>query len=228
MLAGVMTAFGSPTPAGRRSAASARFDGMMLGAFRRPRVEGRFTGERMRAWDVDWGASTARRRDRERLRRRHQRASSRSGDSTIDVDGRFSLGFPRRDGGEEINARVRMTRRPLADLKHAFELDDYPVDGVLSRRVPRQRPLPGPVRLRPHDDRRRRRLRRAVRDRVGDAALRGQRRPPRRASTCAKSTGRVHRRRVRRLGRHLFVQRRRPARFRSRAIDACALSRACR
>ena len=30
-----------------------------------------------------------------------------SGDSTMHVDGRFSLGFPRRDGGEEINARIR-------------------------------------------------------------------------------------------------------------------------
>ena len=27
-----------------------------------------------------------------------------NGDSAIHVDGRFSLGFPRRDGGEEINA----------------------------------------------------------------------------------------------------------------------------
>ena len=27
----------------------------MLGAFRRPRIEGRFTGAEMRAWDVNWG-----------------------------------------------------------------------------------------------------------------------------------------------------------------------------
>ena len=34
--------------------------------------------------------------------------------------------------GEEINARVRLTDRPIADLRHAFLLDDYPVDGRLS------------------------------------------------------------------------------------------------
>jgi hypothetical protein len=53
-------------------------------------------------------------------------------DSAIHVDGRFSLGFPRRDGGEEINARVRIDRRPVEDLRHAFGLDDYDVDGEFS------------------------------------------------------------------------------------------------
>ena len=50
----------------------------------------------------------------------------------MQADGRFSLGFPRRDGGEEINARIRVIRRPLADLRHAFGLDDYDVDGLFS------------------------------------------------------------------------------------------------
>ena len=27
---------------------------------------------------------------------------------------------------------MRMTRRPMADLKHAFELDDYDIDGLVS------------------------------------------------------------------------------------------------
>ena len=55
-----------------------------------------------------------------------------AGDSEIVANGQFSLGYPRRDGGEEINTVVRMTRRPMADLKHAFELDDYDMDGVVS------------------------------------------------------------------------------------------------
>ena len=38
-----------------RSTASAEFDGVMLGAFRRPRIEGRLAGSEMRAWDVTWG-----------------------------------------------------------------------------------------------------------------------------------------------------------------------------
>jgi len=60
------------------------------------------------------------------------RTSLRSGGSTIEADGRFSLGYPRRDLGEEINARVRVTKRPIRDLRHAFLLDDYPVEGLLS------------------------------------------------------------------------------------------------
>jgi len=47
-----------------------------------------------------------------------------SGDSSIEADGLFSLGYPRSDNGEEINARVRIVKRPLPDLRHAFALDD--------------------------------------------------------------------------------------------------------
>ena len=50
----------------------------------------------------------------------------------VETEGRFALGYPRRDGGEEINARVKVTNRPLADLRHAFLLDDYPIEGKLS------------------------------------------------------------------------------------------------
>jgi hypothetical protein len=125
-LTAVMTAFGSPTrpvPVGGEG----RFDGTMTGAFRRPRVEGRFAGERMRAWDVEWGAAAA---DLvvENSYVDITGAHITRGASTMDVDGRFSLGFPRKDHGEELNARVRMDGRPVDDLKHAFELDDYQVD----------------------------------------------------------------------------------------------------
>jgi hypothetical protein len=129
-LTAIMTAFGSPArpvPVG----GVGRFDGTMLGAFRRPRVEGRFAGERMRAWDVEWGTATA---DLviENSYVDIAAAHITRGASTMDIDGRFSLGFPRKDRGEELNARVRMARRPVDDLKHAFELDDYQVDGALS------------------------------------------------------------------------------------------------
>ena len=43
-------------PTRSRSAATARFDGVMLNEFRRPRIEGTFAGEQMRAFDVDWGS----------------------------------------------------------------------------------------------------------------------------------------------------------------------------
>jgi translocation and assembly module TamB len=56
----------------------------------------------------------------------------RRGDSEIHANGVFSLGYPRDDGGEEIDARFRVVRRDLDSLRHAFRIDDYPVSGWLS------------------------------------------------------------------------------------------------
>jgi hypothetical protein len=130
VLAGLMTAFGAPTTAvavGGRG----EFDGTMRLAFRRPRVEGRFRGDDLRAWDVVWGRALG---DLviEDGYVAITNALVTSGASVIETEGRFALGYPRRDGGEEINARVRVTGRPLSDLRHAFLLDDYPIEGVLS------------------------------------------------------------------------------------------------
>jgi hypothetical protein len=130
LLAGIMTAFGSPTGTidiGGRG----EFDGTMYGAFGRPRIEGRFTGDRMRAWDMIWGHAVA---DLviENSYVDIRNSAITEGGAEISADGRFSLGYPRRDGGEEINANVRLRNRPLADLRHAFQLDDWPVDGLTS------------------------------------------------------------------------------------------------
>ena len=130
LLAGIMTTLGSPTgaiPIGGYG----EFDGVMLNAFTKPRIEGAFTGHQMRAWDVVWGQGRA---DVviENSYAFVKNAVVKSGDSEIVADGQFSLGYPRRDHGEEINARVRLTRRPLVDLRHAFELDDWPVEGLAS------------------------------------------------------------------------------------------------
>ena len=77
----------------------------MLEAFSRPRIEGWFSGDGMRAWNVVWGKgradvvienSYARSRTPSSPRgrpRSRRRACSRSG-------------YPRKDGGEQINARV--------------------------------------------------------------------------------------------------------------------------
>jgi translocation and assembly module TamB len=130
VLAGIMTAFGSPTgavPVG----GSGQFDGVMLQAFTRPRIEGTFTGSDMRAWDTNWGRGSA----KVVIENGYAIVSESvitDGTSEIKTDGTFSLGYPRRDNGEEINARVFITRRPLEDLRHAFELDDYPVEGLVS------------------------------------------------------------------------------------------------
>ena len=129
-LAGLMTAFGNPTnaiPIGGYGT----FDGIMLNSFSRPRIEGTFAGERMRAFDVVWGAA----KGSTVIENSYADVKDvilNDGESAIMADGRFSLGYPRRDNGEEINARVRIIKRPVADLRHAFVLDDYPVEGLLS------------------------------------------------------------------------------------------------
>jgi hypothetical protein len=130
LLAGIMTAFGSPTGAVPVGGAGS-FDGVMLLRFTKPRIEGTFTGQRLRAWDTAWGSGTA----KVVIENSYVTVTDSvvtSGDSEIRTDGTFSLGYPRRDGGEEINARVRVARRPLADLRHAFKLDVYPVEGLVS------------------------------------------------------------------------------------------------
>jgi hypothetical protein len=53
-LAGIMTAFGSSTRAVQMDGAG-EFDGVLTGAFRRPRIEGHFSGKAMHAFDVTWG-----------------------------------------------------------------------------------------------------------------------------------------------------------------------------
>ena len=130
LLAGIITAFGSPTRAVEMSGAGT-FDGVLLNAFKAPRVEGRFAATRMRAWDVDWGSGQS-----------HvvvengyvdvTDAVARKGTGTLRANGRFSLGYPRKDQGEEINAVVRIDTWSLKDLRHAFVLDEYPYDGSLS------------------------------------------------------------------------------------------------
>jgi hypothetical protein len=130
VLAGIITAFGSPTRA-VEVGGFGTFTGRMTGAFSRPRVEGRFAGERLRGWDVTWGRAEG---DIvvENSYVDLTNTVVTSGEARFDVEGRFALGYPRRDGGEEIDARIRAHRWPLKDVKHAFLLDDYRFDGLAS------------------------------------------------------------------------------------------------
>ena len=130
VLAAIIGAFGSPTraiPVGGYGV----FDGVVLGDFARPRVEGQASGEQLRAWDVTWGHGEGRLVVENSYVDITEGVVAR-GDARMDVEGRFSLGYPRRDGGQEIDARVRLARWTLADLKHAFLLDDYDVVGLAS------------------------------------------------------------------------------------------------
>ena len=130
VLAGIMTTFGAPTGAVPIDG-NGQFDGTMLASFSKPRIEGKFTGDRLRAWDVVWGHADA---DVviENSYALVANAVMTAGGSEIRADGKFSLGYPRKDQGEEIDARVRLNRRPLVDLRHAFELDDYRMEGLVS------------------------------------------------------------------------------------------------
>jgi translocation and assembly module TamB len=130
VLAGILTDFGSRTDP-VRFGGWGEFDGIMTGEFSRPRVEGEFSGEDLRAWDTMWGAGAA------HIAIENRYVTIRDGvvklaDSEIHADGKFSLGYPRGDGDEEINARFRIVRRDLGTLRHAFQIDDYPVSGQLS------------------------------------------------------------------------------------------------
>ncbi|PYR25936.1 MAG: hypothetical protein DMF98_10565 [Acidobacteria bacterium] len=130
VLVGIMNDFGSRARAvafGGRG----EFDGEMSGAFRAPRVQGAFRGDDLRAWDTTWGSATG------RVTIDNGYVTISGGDvrrdgSEIHADGLFSLGYPRDDGGEEIDARFRLVRRDVASLRHAFQIDDYPVNGLLS------------------------------------------------------------------------------------------------
>ncbi len=127
VLACILTAFGSPT--GVVSVGGwGEFRGVMLGDFTDPRVEGVFTGEQMRAWDVVWGSGRAHLVIEDGYVDVTDGRVVRDGGEIV-ANGRFSLGYPRADGGEEINARIAVTGRPLAEFRHAFQLDDWPVEG---------------------------------------------------------------------------------------------------
>jgi translocation and assembly module TamB len=130
LLTGIMTDFGSPaSPV--EFYGSGEFEGVMLGAFRRPRVEGTFTGKDLVAWDSVWGSGGGK-LVVENSYVDITDAVVKLGDAEIRADGRFSLGYPRDDGGEQIDARFRATRRDLDGLRHAFNIDDYNVSGKLS------------------------------------------------------------------------------------------------
>ena len=133
LLAAILTAFGNET---REIAVGGRgeLDGVMLGAFTTPRIEARFEGDQITAWNVSWGSGT--------------------GDITVEnsyldvvdglfendlaqleVDGRFALGFPQRGGREEINARFGIATFPAERVRRMFDLRGYEINGPLTGEV---------------------------------------------------------------------------------------------
>ena len=142
VLAGMMTAFGAPTNP-ITVGGSAEFSGVMTEAIGRPRVEGHFVAQDMRAFDVTWGRGEA------GLVIQNSYVDVTGGHmqkegGEIVVNGRFSLGFPRRDKGEEINGRIHVGNWTAVDFKHAFDIDDYDVAGIVSGEYHLYGPYHGP------------------------------------------------------------------------------------
>jgi hypothetical protein len=130
LLAGIITAFGSPTGV-ITVGGFGEFRGTMTKSFKAPLVQGNFVGDDLRAWDVVWGHAIGRLSIENGYVDISNAVVTRA-QSSIRAEGRFALGYPRKDGGEEINARFVIESRPMRDLRHAFQLDDWPVDGTVS------------------------------------------------------------------------------------------------
>jgi hypothetical protein len=130
VFADLRTAFDAPTSP-IQIGGYGTFAGAITGNLRRPRIEGTFDGEKMRVWDVEWGSIRGRTALENGYAEVKETTVVKDG-SRMAIDGRFSLGFSPRDGGEEINANIRLTDRPVADLRDAFGIDRYPIDGLLS------------------------------------------------------------------------------------------------
>ncbi len=133
-LAGIITMFSPTATAAVPVDGVGTFDGVLVGALADPRVEGRFAGEAMRAWNVTWGRmeGAAVIEDGYAV---VTKAVVTDGDARMDIDGRFALGYPRRDGGDEIDAIIRTSEWPLVTMRQAFKLYDYPVDGAFGGEI---------------------------------------------------------------------------------------------
>ena len=131
LMVAVMTAVGSPSGAIAVDGLGT-LDGVMLGEFAAPRIEATFAGQAIRAWNVGWGTGQGEfvvedgYLDVVAGRFAHD-------DAELEVDGRFSLGGARDDGGEEMNAVFRLVSYPAAEIRAAFGLEEgYAIDGPVT------------------------------------------------------------------------------------------------
>jgi hypothetical protein len=135
VLSGVLTAFGSPTKPFEMGGGGT-FDGTLTKLISRPRIEGKVVGTRMRAWDVEWGDGAATVAIENLYLETTDAWVRRARDaSEIRASGKFSMGYPRKDHGEEINGRISSTDWPLEDFRRAFLLDDYPIFGAVTGEI---------------------------------------------------------------------------------------------
>lgn len=132
VMAAVMTAFGRPTGA-IEVAGRGEMEGVMRGAFLAPRIEARFDGDDIRAWNVDWGPGSGEVVVEGSYLDVSGGAFGRA-PTELRVDGRFALGSPP-DGGDEIRARFDLAELPARHVRDAFGIEGYPIDGPLSGNI---------------------------------------------------------------------------------------------
>ena len=132
VMAAVMTAFGRPTGA-IEVAGRGEMEGVMRGAFLAPRLEARFDGDDIRAWNVDWGPGSGEVVVEGGYLDVSGGVFGRA-PTELRVDGRFALGPPP-DGGDEIGARFGLAELPAQHVRDAFGIEGYPIDGPLSGNI---------------------------------------------------------------------------------------------
>jgi translocation and assembly module TamB len=128
----IMSNFGSSQVAAIPVGGRGTFDGTLTKAFNAPRIEGKFSGDQMHAWDVDWGLASGEIAIENGYMDLVNGVITYPGAGRVETKGRFALGYPRADGGEEINADIRVENMPLKPLKKAFDLEDWPVTGTVA------------------------------------------------------------------------------------------------
>ena len=130
LLVEVLAAFRSPSiPI--ETGGFGTFDGVLTKAFWNPHIEGTFAGDHVRYWDVDWGRARGRAVIENYYADVTDATFERFGGRIV-TNGRYSLGYPRKDKGQEIDARITITKWPIREFRHAFLMDDWPVDGLTS------------------------------------------------------------------------------------------------
>jgi autotransporter translocation and assembly factor TamB len=131
LFSAIMTNFNHPTGAIEVSGRGT-FDGTLTKAFNAPRIEGHFTGDRMHAWNVMWGKVTGDIAIENSYLDLTNGRIDYGESGLVTTSGRYALGYPRPDGGDEINATIHAVNMPLSALRPAFGLEDWPVEGTLA------------------------------------------------------------------------------------------------
>ena len=86
----------------------------------------------MHAWDVDWGLASGQIAIENGYMDLVKGVITYPGGGRVETSGKFALGYPRADGGEEIHADIVVEKMPLEPLKRAFDLVDWPVTGTVA------------------------------------------------------------------------------------------------